>query len=174
MCIRDSYEAFQLALNKKGMQLKLSSPDIVGLRIPDPAPEGYDTFLTALPNLAAKNLAKLTTAHSSIEGTIEGRNFLFAIAVKTSSRSDRLYQPLFEANVLKFLVSYVLKGSILKFHVHQESFEGANVAGAYTAASLSSLMLGGNFQRAVDHLYKAEFPKQTAQEILDSLVEYAI
>lgn len=171
---RASYEAFQLALNKKGMQLKLSSPDIVGLRIPDPAPEGYDTFLTALPNLAAKNLAKLTTAHSSIEGTIEGRNFLFAIAVKTSSRSDRLYQPLFEANVLKFLVSYVLKGSILKFHVHQESFEGANVAGAYTAASLSSLMLGGNFQRAVDHLYKAEFPKQTAQEILDSLVEYAI
>ena len=156
------------------MQLKLSSPDIVGLRIPEPAPAGYKPFLTSLDNLKSENLKKLSTAHSNIEGTIEGRNFLFAIAVKTSSRSDRLYQPLFEANVLKFLVSYVLKGSMLKFHVHQESFEGANVTGAYTAASLSSLMLGGSFERAVDNLYKSEFPKQTAQEILDSLTEYAI
>lgn len=171
---RATYEAFQLALSRDGMQLKLSSPDIVGIRIPDPIPPGYDQFLHPLPNLSPANLTKLQKAHADIEGTIEGRNFLFAIAVKTSTRSDRLYQPLFEANVLKFIIGYVLRGSSLKFHVHMEDFEGANVTQAYTAASLYSLMLGGNFAKAVDHLYKAERPRDTAQVILNTFPEYAI
>lgn len=171
---RASYAAFQRALTAEGMQLRLSSPDIVGLRIPDPIPSGYEEFLEVIPNLDRSNLTGLLQAHSKIEGTIEGRNFLFAIAVKTSTRSDRLYQPLFEANVLKFLIGYVLRGAQLKFHVHMESFEGADVSGAYTAASLYSLMLGGGMQRAVDTLYKAERPRQTAQTILDSFPSYAI
>lgn len=39
----------------------------------------------------------IETAWQGIQGTLEGRHFLFAIAVKTSARSDRLYQALFEA-----------------------------------------------------------------------------
>lgn len=171
---RATYEAFQQSLSSHDMQLRLSSPDIVGLRIPDHAPSGYDQFLRPMANLGPANLSALEKAHLDIEGTIEGRNFLFAIAVKTTTRSDRLYQPLFEANVLKFIIGYVLRGSMLRFHVHMESFEGANVAGAYKAASLYSLMQGGNFARAVDHLYKAEKPRDTAQAILDTLTEYAI
>ncbi|AEG50073.1 Cfr10I/Bse634I restriction endonuclease [Sphingobium chlorophenolicum L-1] len=171
---RATYEAFQQALESHGMQLKLSSPDIVGLRIPDPMPSGYAQFLQPLPDLSPTNLLKLQRAHADIEGTIEGRNFLFAIAVKTSTRSDRLYQPLFEANVLKFIIGFVLRGSALKFHVHMEDFEGANVRQAYTAASLYSLMLGGDFARAVDHLYQAKKPRDTAQAILDTFPEYAI
>jgi hypothetical protein len=171
---RATYEAFQQALGAQEMQLRLSSPDIVGVRVPDPMPPGYEQFLQPLDDLNPSNLHKLQRAHADIEGTIEGRNFLFAIAVKTSTRSDRLYQPLFEANVLKFIIGFVLRGSVLKFHVHMEDFEGANVRGAYTAASLYSLMLGGNFARAVDHLYQAEKPRDTAQAILNTLPEYAI
>ena len=171
---RATYQAFQQALAADGMQLKLSSPDIVGLRIPHPAPDGYDQFLSSLPDLSPANLTKLQSAHLAIEGTIEGRDFLFAIAVKTSTRSDRLYQPLFEANVLKFIIGQVLRGSALRFHVHMEDFEGADVAGAYTAASLYSLMRGGTFARAVDHLYKAEGPRATAQTILETLPSYAL
>lgn len=171
---RATYAAFQQALDAHDMQLRLSSPDIVGLRIPDPMPAGYAQFLNPLPNLSPQNRLKLQRAHADIEGTIEGRNFLFAIAVKTSTRSDRLYQPLFEANVLKFIIGYVLRGAALKFHVHMEDFEGANVRQAYTAASLYSLMLGGDFARAVDYLYKAESPRETAQAILDTFPEYAI
>src|SRR5208282_5590647 len=40
----------------------------------------------------------LEDAHARIEGTLDGRYFLFAIAVKTSTRSDRQFQPLIEAN----------------------------------------------------------------------------
>ncbi|WP_242122284.1 Cfr10I/Bse634I family restriction endonuclease [Sphingomonas lacusdianchii] len=171
---RATYEAFQQSLEAHEMQLRLSSPDIVGLRIPDPMPAGYAQFMQPLADLSPFNLHRLQRAHADIEGTIEGRNFLFAIAVKTSTRSDRLYQPLFEANVLKFIIGFVLRGSVLRFHVHMEDFEGANVRGAYTAASLYSLMLGGDFARAVDHLYKAERPRDTAQAILNTLPEYAI
>lgn len=171
---RAAYEAFQQALILNGMELRLSSPDIVGLRIPDPMPETYQRFLQPLPNLSVANINTLVGAHAAIEGSIEGRNFLFAIAVKTSTRSDRLYQPLFEANVLKFLIGYVLRGAALRFHVHMETFEGADVAGAYQAASLYSLTMGGGFSKAVDHLYQATGPRATGQEILNSLPGFAI
>jgi hypothetical protein len=81
---RATYEAFQQALATHGMQLQLSSPDIVGLRIPDPIPAGYDQFLAPLPNLAPSHLQTLQRAHAAIEGTIEGRNFLFAQTDSTS------------------------------------------------------------------------------------------
>ncbi len=171
---RATYSAFQQALGQSDMQLRLSSPDIVGLRIPDPMPDAYRQFLAPLPNLTPQVLNQLQKAHADIVGTIEGRNFLFAIAVKTSTRSDRLYQPLFEANVLKFIIGFVLRGSALRFHVHMEDFSGADVTGAYSAASLYSLMMGGGFTRAVDHLYNAVGPRDTAQEILNTLPSFAI
>ena len=171
---RAAYEAFQAALRREDMELRLSSPDIVGLRIPDPIPDAYEMFLRPLSHLSVNSLHQLTGAHAAIEGTIEGRNFLFAIAVKTSTRSDRLYQPLFEANVLKFLIGYVLRGAAIRFHVHMETFEGADVAGAYRAASLYSLTMGGGFSKAVDKLYQAVGPRATGQEIINSLPSYAI
>jgi hypothetical protein len=166
---RAAYAAFQATLERQGMDLRLSSPDIVGLRIPEPMPAVYERFLHRLPNLSASNLRLLTGAHAAVEGTIEGRNFLFAIAVKTSTRSDRLYQPLFEANVLKFIIGNVLRGSTLRFHVHMESFEGADVRGAYNAASLTSLLMGGQASKAVDRLYRAISPRETGQMVLDEL-----
>nr|WP_249163223.1 Cfr10I/Bse634I family restriction endonuclease [Bradyrhizobium diazoefficiens] len=98
----------------------------------------------------------------------------FSLLLLRPARSDRLYQPLFEANVLKFLVGFVLRGAALRFHVHMETFEGADVAGAYEAASLYSLMLGGGFSKAVDHLYRVVGPQAAAQEILDTLPSFAI
>ena len=72
--------------------------------------------------------------------TLEGRHFLFAIAVKTSTRSDRLYQALFEANVLKYILGYVLRGPAIRFHAHLETFANADVVGRYKAASMTSLL----------------------------------
>ncbi|MBP0447434.1 Cfr10I/Bse634I family restriction endonuclease [Roseomonas sp. SSH11] len=166
---RAAYKAFQQSLERQGMVLRLSSPDIVGVRIPEPMPSSYDRFLQRLPDLSMASYRQLQGAHQAIEGTLDGRNFLFAIAVKTSTRSDRLYQPLFEANVLKFIIGFVLRGSSLRFHVHMEDFEGADVEGAYRAASLPSLLLGGTPQKAVDKLYQAITPRATAQEILDEM-----
>ena len=94
---------------------------------------------------------------------------MFAVAVKRTTRSDRLYQPLFEATILKYLIDFVLRGAAFRFHVHMGSFAGADVQGHYKAPSLVSLMRGGDATLAVDSLYLSERPAAAAQVILDDL-----
>ena len=171
---RAEYHAFESALQTKDMELKLSTPDILGLRIPDPMPASFQCFLQPVPDLTIANQDLLETAWQNIQGTLEGRHFLFAIAVKTSTRSDRLYQALFEANVLKYILGYILRGPAIRFHAHLETFAGADVVGRYKAASMTSLLAGGTPTKAIDHVYKALNPRDTAQTILDTLPTYPL
>jgi hypothetical protein len=166
---RAALEAFEVALFRQNSELRLSSPDIVGVRLPDPLPAGFDVFMQPVLILGAAIQYQLAEAYRLLEGQLHGQSLLFAIAAKRSVRSDRLYQPLFEANVLKFLIGVVLGGSAFRFHVHVGSPEGADVEGHYRAASLVSLLRGGLPSRAVDKLYTAINPKTTAQVILDEL-----
>lgn len=171
---RAEYRAFEFALQGKGMELRLSTPDILGLRIPDPIPPGFLPFLSPLPDLTFASQERLETAWQNIQGTLEGRHFLFAIAVKTSTRSDRLYQALFEANVLKYILGYVLRGPAIRFHAHLETFDNADVVGRYKAASMTSLLAGGTPSKAIDVTYKSLSPRDTAQLILDELPTFPI
>ena len=172
--VRADIAAHERALKEHDMELGLSAPDIVGVRIPDPMPYGFEPFLSPLPNLGEASLELLESAHSRIEGTLDGFSFLFAIAVKTTTRSDRLYQPLFEATVLKYLIGRVLRGSTFRFHAHVGSFEGADIVGHYKAASLVSLMQGGAPTRAVDRLYHSVYPRDVGQVMLDELVMFPL
>lgn len=171
---RRDYLAFQAALERSEMELRMSSPDVVGVRIPDPMPKGFAPFMHPLSDLRDQSRQLLERAHEGITGTLDARNFLFAIAVKTSTRSDRLYQPLFEANVLKFLIGYVLHGGAFRFHVHMGTFEGAAVENRYRAASMTALMMGGAPSRAIDVTYRALSPRDTAQLILDELPSFPL
>lgn len=167
--IRRSIQAHEHALQLRGMELGLSSPDIVGVRLPHPLPDHMRRFLEPVESLDAANLLFLEEAYKLLEDSIDGSGFLLAIAVKRTTRSDRLYQPLFEANVLKYLIENVLRGAAFRFYAHMNSFEGADVEGHYKAASLISLIRGGNPSKAVDVLYKALTPRDSAQSILDDL-----
>ncbi len=151
------------------MELGLSSPDIVGVRIPDPMLAAFSPFLQPLPDMGDASQQLLANTYQGLEGTLEARSFLFAIAVKRTTRSDRLYQPLFEANILKYLIEEVLRGAAFRFHVHMGSFEGADVEAHYRAASLVSLMRGGEPQRAITSTLHTVRPRDTAQVILDEL-----
>lgn len=166
---RRSIEAHEHGLTLRGMSLGLSSPDIVGVRLPHPLPQSLERFLSPVENLNEANLEVLEGAHRLLEGLVEGAGFLFAVAVKRTTRSDRLYQPLFEANILKYLIEFVLRGAAFRFYAHLNSFEGADVRGAYKAASLMSLIRGGTPTPAIDVLYLAERPRASAQSILTDL-----
>jgi hypothetical protein len=172
--VQSAIRAHEHALELRGMELGLSSPDIVGVRLPHPLPMELNRFLQPIDGLDQNNLLLLENAHRLLEGRIEGTGFLLAIAVKRTTRSDRLYQPLFEANILKYLIEYVLRGAAFRFYAHLNSFEGADVAGHYRAASLVSLIRGGEPTKAVDILYLAERPKDTAQSILEDLPLFPI
>ncbi len=167
--IRKSIQAHEHALQLRGMELGLSSPDIVGVRLPYPLPESMQRFLAPVDNLDSSNLLFLEEAYKLLENSIDGAGFLLAIAVKRTTRSDRLYQPLFEANILKYLIENVLRGAAFRFYAHLNSFEGADVVGHYKAASLISLIRGGTPTKAVDSLYLALRPCESAQSILDDL-----
>ena len=167
--VRNSILAHESALRLRGMELGLSSPDIVGVRLPYPTPPEMDVFNTALTDLASSSLESLQRAYQVLEGKIDSNGFLFAIAVKTSTRSDRLYQPLFEANVLKYMVEHVLRGAAFRFYAHLNDMSGSAVAARYNAASLISLIRGGNPTKAVDVVYHAEAPRTAAQSVLNDL-----
>jgi hypothetical protein len=166
--VRSSIMAHEQSLKLRGMELGLSAPDIVGLRIPEPLPPEYAPFIEPLDNLGADSRVLLEGIYEHLEGTLEARSFLFAIAVKKTTRSDRLYQPLFEANILKYLIEVVLRGAAFRFHVHMGSLKGADVRHRYNAASLISLMRGGEPVKAVDSIYHAESPVNAAQTVLDT------
>ncbi|WP_248279401.1 Cfr10I/Bse634I family restriction endonuclease [Xanthomonas campestris] len=172
--VRATIQAFEHSMEMADMTLGLSSPDIVALRLPHPLPPGLEIFLEDLPNLNSANLAALEDAHALLEGQVDSSGFLMAIAVKRTTRSDRLYQPLYEATVLKFLIEYVLRGSAMRFYAHMGSFEGANVEKAYKSGLLTSLIRGGMSQKAVDQTYLALSPRATAQSILDDLPRFPI
>ena len=152
----------------------MSSPDLVGIRLPDPVPAELWPFLKRLPDLRKTNRELLEDSYKLLEGRIEGHGFLFAAAVKKSVRSDRLYQPLFEANVLKYIVQEVLRGAAFRFNVLVMDMEGAAVEKHYSAASLVSLLRGGNFERAIDKLIQLETPARMLQDILSELPEFAV
>lgn len=167
--VRSNIQEFERKLNSQGMELGLSSPDIVGVRLPQPLPASLSRFLDPVDNLNPSNLRLLEEGYRLLEEKIDGVGFLLAIAVKRTIRSDRLYQPLFEANVLKYLIEDVLRGAAFRFYAHMNSFAGANVEGHYKAASLLSLIRGGAPSKAIDVLYLAHRPKDSAQSVLDDL-----
>ncbi|UVM05089.1 Cfr10I/Bse634I family restriction endonuclease [Pseudomonas laurylsulfatiphila] len=167
--IRSSIRAHEHALQLRGMELGLSSPDIVGVRLPYPLPEKLKCFLSPIENLNSNNLQFIENAYELLEDEIDAAGFLLAVAVKRTTRSDRLYQPLFEANILKYLIENVLRGAAFRFYAHLNSFEGASVEEHYKAASLISLIRGGTPTKAIDSLYLALRPRDSAQTILNDL-----
>jgi len=171
---RANIRAHEKALTLRNMELGLSSPDIVGVRIPSPVPKAYQKFLKGMDDLKGDRRELLEDAYKSLEGSVAGNAFLFAIAVKRTTRSDRLYQPLFEANVLKYLIQEVLRGAAFQFQVHVGSTDGADVEGHYRAASLFSLLRGGEPQRAIEKLVLAKSPSDVAQAVLDDLPRFPL
>lgn len=172
--VRRDVLAFMASMHRRDMELGLSSPDIVGIRLPHPLPPDLEPFIQPLSDLTDPNRALLEGIYQHLEGTLDGRSFLFAVAVKRTTRSDRLYQPLFEANILKFLIEVILRGAAFRFYVHMGSLEGADVEGRYKAASLISLMRGGEPTKAIDGMFHAVRPTEAAQSILDDLTLFPV
>ena len=158
---------YQHYLQSRDMELRLSCPDLVGIRLKPSMAKKHEAFTKKVDSFSVDNIKLLENAYKLLEGNISGPEFLFAISVKKTVSSVLLYQPLFEANVLKFLVQEILHGAAFRYNVHVGSTEGAHVEGRYKAASLYSLLRGGEPQRAVDRLHASLSPLNTAQVVLE-------
>lgn len=170
---------------RHGLALPTSTPDIAVVVLPE-AEESEPTWRRELPNLTVPEQVLLRTAHLKLQQRIEPGELIFALAVKRSLRSDRLYQPLYEANVMQLLLEGFLGAPRVEFEVQTLSLEGTAAVNIYRAASLyavaveqQSLAPGSELDpdattamhRAVRDLYIPSSARHLAQRLLDFLVD---
>lgn len=91
----------QLALSNTS--LAYSTPDFVVVDISRLGPETRLHFNQRLTNLSFSNQDTLANARLGLKGHLNASDIVAAIGLKTSIRSDRMYQLLFEANAWKFI-----------------------------------------------------------------------
>jgi hypothetical protein len=164
---RDEIQRIRDKLSERDLAMPTSTPDIAIVVLPDIARHD-DVWRTPLGNLTRGAQQTLARAYKRVEGRIEPGEIILAVALKSSLRSDRLYQPLYEANVMQFLLEGHLGAPRVEFEVHALSAQGTRANDIYQAASLHS---AGTDQahRAVRELYEPANATQIVQRFLEFL-----
>lgn len=156
-------------LSNSQLLLPTSTPDLAIVTLPESA-QHDQVWRTELPNLSRKSQDVLSSAHRSLEGLIEPGGIILAVAFKKSLRSDRLYQPLYEANIMQLLLEGHLGAPRVEFEVHTLEFLGTNAIKTYSAASLFSVLTqDADRHRAVRELYVPTNARELASRVLDFL-----
>ena len=166
------------------LALPTSTPDIAVVVLPE-AERANPTWRYEMPNLGMDQQAVLRNAHLELANRIEPGELIFALAVKKSLRSDRLYQPLYEANVMQLLLEGFLGAPRVEFEVQTLSVEGTAADDIYHAASLYAVVIEQQtltpgakipadavsaMHRAVRDLYIPTTARSLALRLLDFLV----
>jgi hypothetical protein len=121
------------------LRLPTSTPDLAAVVLP----ENYRNDAlrkTEFHDLKKPNQIALQHAHEHLESQIEPGEILLAVAFKRSLRSDRLYQPLYEANIMQLLLEGHLNAPRVEFEVHTLEHLGTDAVNTYKAASLYSVL----------------------------------
>lgn len=146
------------------LSMPTSTPDIAVVVLPQEVTDD-DLWRTPIPSLDLDSQATLQRAHQRLANLVEAGEIILAIALKTSLRSDRLYQPLYEANVMQLLLEGHLGAPRVEFEVHALTAEGTGATNIYSAASLHSAG-GPQAHRAIRELYEPANASQIVQRFL--------
>jgi len=166
---REQIEQLRTELRQHELSLPTSTPDIMVVALPEEYRED-SLFRTELPNLSLRNQRVLTSAYQYMQGQIDAGEFILAVALKKSLRSDRLYQPLYEANIMQLLLEGRLGAPQVDFEVHTLESAGTRAIETYRAASLAAVAKGDAApHRAVRDLYEPENAQQVTRRFLDFL-----
>jgi len=92
------FKKFEDHLKKKGTSFCYSTPDLVVIKCND---QIWPKFSKSIDSLSIDNQNMISSIKHEIEGKISPSDVVLAAGVKTSIRSDRMYQLLFEANAWK-------------------------------------------------------------------------
>ena len=151
---REQIAEVRRELSEKGLSLPTSTPDILVVALPQEY-QSDERFRTELPTLDLESQRRLCNLYREMEGRIEAGEFILAVALKKSLRSDRLYQPLYEANIMQLLLEGRLGASQVDFEVHTLGSSGTGAAKIYSAASLAAVATRhASPHRAVRELYE--------------------
>jgi hypothetical protein len=166
---RAAIDAVRAGIANHDLLLPTSTPDIIVAALPEEARLAPE-FVTMVPNLGHSSQAVLRSLHKRLEGNLEAGEIILAIAMKKSLRSDRLYQPLYEANIMQLLLEGKLGAPQVDFEVHTLESAGTRAVDTYRAASLAAVATGhSNPHRAVRDLYEPSNADELIHRFLDFL-----
>jgi len=166
--VRDELKAADLTL-------PTSTPDLVVVALPEAcwlSPE----FSRPLENIGHSEQARLKQIKPLLINNVEPGQIILAIALKKSLRSDRLYQPLYEANIMQLLLEGELDAPQVDFEVHTLASAGTRAETTYSAASLAAVARRRdsnppNMHRAVRALYEPAHAQDLIQRFYRFLDE---
>jgi hypothetical protein len=160
-------------LAEHGLLLPTSTPDLIVVVLPDDCQEDSQ-FTTPCPNLGHAEQRRMRDLYKLLEGRVDAGEIILAIALKKSLRSDRLYQPLYEANIMQLLLEGELGAPQVDFEVHTLESAGTRAEDTYRAASLAAVARRGDAEppqphRAVRDLYEPLHAEDLVKRFLDFL-----
>lgn len=167
----DRIRGLRHELAASNLRLPTSTPDLAIVALPEPWSDS-GTWRTDVPNLSKSNQAVLQQAYRDMENRVEPGEILLAVALKRSLRSDRLYQPLYEANIMQLLLEGYLGAPRVEFEVYTLDHFGTDALNTYEAASLYSVLAPEHTQhKAVRELYVPDNAQELARRLLAFLNE---
>ncbi len=167
----DKIKNLREELAEAGLRLVTSTPDAAIVVVPE-SHWADQRWRTELPNLQKPHQAELHHAYRHLQGQIEPGEILLAVAFKRSLRSDRLYQPLYEANIMQLLLEGQLDAPRVEFDVYTLEHIGTRARTTYEAASLYSVLEPERDKhRAVRELYVPDNAQELAKRLLKFLNE---
>lgn len=156
------------------LRLPTSTPDLAVVVLPETRRDD-DRWRIDQPNLSRTSQAELQGAYRYLEGQVEPGEILLAVAFKKSLRSDRLYQPLYEANIMQLLLEGHLGAPRVEFEVHTLQHFGTDARTTYEAASLFSVLEPERIKhKAIRELYVPKNAQELARRLLSFLNERTI
>jgi hypothetical protein len=166
---RDEITALRDELAESDLLLPTSTPDMVVVALPEVCMDEL-LYRTEVPDLSRDSQRTLSTAYEQFLDRVRPEEFLLAIALKRSLRSDRLYQPLYEANIMQLLLEDRLGAPQVDFEVHTLGSAGTDAVETYRAASLARVATKhANPHRAVRDLYEPTNADEVVRRFLDFL-----
>lgn len=152
-------DSFERGLKDKGTSLKYSTPDVICVDTSKFSPSINSYFDETIFDLSSKSQSHLVNARTKIEGLVSPSNIIFAAGIKTSIRSDRMYQFLYEANSWKFLWARAFQIDPSQYFVLTSEIFGADPTKLYSV-DFSSVTEGfDNARKAIDGVFHLDTPE---------------
>lgn len=135
---RAEIQAVRDGLAQHNLLLPTSTPDLVVVVVPASC-RVLPEFTQECTDLGHSEQKRMTGLHKLLTGNVAAGEIVLAIALKKSLRSDRLYQPLYEANIMQLLLEAELDAPQVDFEVHTLESAGTGAVDTYRAASLAAV-----------------------------------
>lgn len=170
---RADIETVRDDLAQHDLLLPTSTPDLIVVVLPEGCRLLPD-FTEVCVNLGHREQRRMRGLFRLLEGRVEAGEIILAIALKKSLRSDRLYQPLYEANIMQLLLEGELGAPQVDFEVHTLESAGTRAVDTYRAASLAAVARRGDADpplphRAIRDLYEPEHAEDLVKRFLGFL-----